>query len=96
MIEMPKYTGTPYIKHADNGYGYKVADNVPEEIREDVEKDVLDYNKRSVKHLNRTKFRGYVKMKKTGEIYLSSLAPKVLKDEFCMTDCPEFHGAKFD
>lgn len=84
MLGAPDFLGSEYVEHSKNGLGYAVKGNTPPEIYKQLKKQVVDYNKRYVAHLNRSEYGGYLRVNKDGVIYLSPSAPDVIKQHFSL------------
>ena len=89
MIGLPKFENNPNVIFEHGRYIISPTAKLNDKERKILQKQILEYRKVYLNHLNRSIYMGYLKMDKNGDYYLTDNAPKPLVDYFNNISCKE-------
>ena len=82
MRGTPEFANNNNIIFKDGRYKISPDANITDKERKRLEKQILSERKAYLNHLNRSLYRGYLKMDKEGNYYMSEKAPLPLKKDW--------------
>lgn len=82
MLGAPDFIDNPNVVLEKGEYIISPSANLSEQERKKLQKQILEYRKSYLNHLNRSIYMGHLKMDKNGDFYLSKKAPQAIKDYY--------------